>query len=251
MLLRAVASRWAGRIAKRSWPRAPVDSDILMRSDSRSLWPLLLLAAALSATDAFLGLTYPGRRLAADGWLAWFRGAAEGTVPTLFTVAVTMGAGLGCWRQPGPARGSWRLLGSLLCYLAIDDLLMLHERIGAYVHPWFADTGVYGWVLVLGPLFGLVAGFAAWRLWGVLAAEPARRRRLLVGFAVLGLALVCEGLENQAVGSSWRLRGIELLAYSLWIEESFELLGAVLLFSATWPRLAPAASAPPAVVTAG
>ncbi len=202
----------------------------------KGYWPLLLLAAALSAIDAWATLTFTGRHHVEHAPMAWFHASAEFTIPTFFSVATMFAAGLGCWRQVGAPRWCWRLLGTLLCFLAIDDLCMVHEHVGCFVHAWFDGAGVYGWVLVLGPVFATIGGICAFRLWRAFADEPARRLRMLAGFVVLGLALGCEALENAVMQSGWRPRGIELLAYAHWIEESLEMLGPVLLLTATWSR---------------
>jgi hypothetical protein len=211
----------------------------------KRFWPLLVLAVVLSVASGCLTLTFAGRRHVDHVPFAWFHASAELSAPTFFSVATMFAAGVGCWRQLAAPRWCWRLLGTLLCFLAIDDLCMLHEQLGHAVHHWFEGAGVYGWVLVLGPVFASIGGFCAWHLWWALAAEPARRNRMLAGFVVLGLALGCEALEDAVVQSGWRPRGIELLAYSQWIEESLELLGPVLLLSATWlSRVPPQAGAP-------
>ena len=126
-------------------------------------------------------------------------------------------------------------MGALFCYLAVDDLLSLHERFGALLQPWFGGCGVYVWVFTLGPVFAVLGMLCAAKLLRVLAAEPIRRACLLLGFAALGIAFGFEVIEDMVVRSAWQPRGIPLINYTQWIEESLELLGPVFLLAAAWP----------------
>lgn len=193
-------------------------------------------AFGLSVIDGLARLTYTGRRYVGRPPLAWFDATDEWTVPTCFSV-VTMGAiAVVCWRRVGAARWCWRLLGGLFAYLAIDDLLGLHEAIGAAVHPWFAGAGVYSWVLVMAPVLAALAGACAVRLWPELARQPGRCAWLVLGFAALAGALGIEAAENVVGTSAVRLRGLRLIDYAQWLEETLELLGPVFLLAAVLPE---------------
>jgi hypothetical protein len=195
---------------------------------------LVMLAAAslLAAIDGFAGLTYPGRSRIAHAPLAWFHASAEWTVPTLFSVATMAWVGVACLLRASPPRRWWRVVGVLFCYLAFDDLLMLHERVGALLHPLLGGVGVYAWVIALAPVFAVAGVLGAFHLQRALAADTRRRVLLLLGFAALGIAVGFEACEDGVVESTIRWRGIELLAYTQWAEESLELLGPVLLLGA-------------------
>ncbi|MFY9343922.1 MAG: hypothetical protein WAT39_15635 [Planctomycetota bacterium] len=199
-------------------------------------WPLVLAAIALALADAYVRLTFGGRARNHEAPFAWFIATAEWTIPTWFSVAVMAATGLGCLRQQGEARTCWRLLGLFCCYLAADDLLAVHERVGEWLHPALGDTGVYSWVIVLGPVFALIGLLCAVRLWRALAAEPARRRCLLLGFTSLGIAIAIEVAEDRVARTDWQPRGIPLVSYAQGFEETIELLGPVLLFAAAWAR---------------
>lgn len=208
----------------------------------RRHWPLALIALFLAVADGYVRLTFGGRaRIHAGPW-SWFNAAAEWTLPTWFSVLVMFGAGIGCWRHPPPARGAWRLMGLLFCYLAIDDLLSLHEGFGALLHPLLPDVGVYVWVITLGPVFAIVGFVCALRLLRALADQPARRACLFLGFAALAIALGLEVGEDAAVRSAWQPRGIPLVCYTQWFEETLEALGPVFLFAAVWTRPASASA---------
>lgn len=208
----------------------------------RRHWPLALIGLLLVVADGYVRLTFGGRaRIHAAPW-SWFNAAAEWTIPTWFSVLVMFAAGIGCWRQAPPARGTWRLMGLLFCYLAIDDLMSLHEGFGALLHPFLSDVGVYVWVFTLGPVFAIVGLVCALRLLRALAQQPARRACLFLGFAALGIALVFEVFEDAAVRSAWQPRGIPLVCYTQWFEETLEAFGPVLLFAAVWVRPAPASA---------
>lgn len=201
-----------------------------------------LLWLVLVGLDALARLTYWGRHHRGGDWLDWFHATSEGTVPTLVTLTVTATVGLVCLfrRVEGRGVGCWRALGVLFVYLAVDDLVGLHERFGAWLHPWLGGHGVYAWVMVLGPLFAIWALLCA-RC--VLRCLPGRRERLalLGGFAALAGALACEVLEARVTASPRLLRGLPLAAYAHWLEESLELLGPLLLLGAVWPGRALAA----------
>ena len=189
----------------------------------------------LVALDAVARLTYWGRHHVAGGWIGWFDASAEGSVPTLFAVATMAAVGLVSWWRSGSAASKrcWRCFGTLFLYLAVDDLVGLHERFGALLHPWLGGHGVYVWTFTLAPVFAVVGATCGWRLWREMGDER-QRRRLLAGFLALGCALLCEVAEDRAIASGLQLRGVPLVAYTSWLEESLELLGPLWLLAAVW-----------------
>jgi hypothetical protein len=194
----------------------------------------------LSLLDGLLRLTYWGRHRR-DSALGWFDAAAEGTVPSLLTAATMATIGVVCLRRHAEPRRWWRITGALFTWLAVDDVLMLHERFGALLQPWLGGRGVYVWVFTLAPLFAILALLCVRRLWPLLGQHPGRRGRLLLGFAALGVAIGFEVFEDLAGRSSVQLRGVPILAWTQWCEETLELVGPVLLLAALWPT-APAAA---------
>lgn len=197
------------------------------------MWPLLLAAASLSALDFFFRLTFAGRALLQGGTGTAFVAAAEWTVPTLFTVAMMLWVGVAALRTQQAPRRAWRIFGALFCYLALDDLLSLHEAFGAWVYGWSGEIGIYVWVLTLGPVIALAGAYCAWHLLGSLASQRKRQLAMFAGFAALGLALGCEAAEDRVTASTWQLRGMPLGDWSRWVEETLELFGPILLLAST------------------
>lgn len=212
-------------------------------------WPLFLIAGSLAAFDGFLRLTFAGRQHRAQPPFAWFSATDEGSVPTWFAVLTMAATGICCLRQRTAPRGTWRLMGLLFCYLAVDDLFGVHEAVGEAVHPWLAGHGVYTWVLTLGACFAGLGGWCALRLSKALWPERRRWWCMVAGFAALALALALEAGEGAATRSAWRPRGIALVDWAQWLEEALELLGPCLLLAAAWPR--PAAGDGPAALSPG
>jgi hypothetical protein len=101
------------------------------------------------------------------------------------------------------------------------------------LHPWLSGHGVYVWTFTLAPMLAIVGATCGWRLWREMGDER-QRRRLLAGFVALGCALLCEVAEDRAIASGLRLRGVPLVAYTSWLEESLELLGPLWLLAAVW-----------------
>jgi hypothetical protein len=203
-------------------------------ASARATWPLAAVAALLSAADFFVRLTYRGRALNAEAPWSWFIATAEWTLPTLFSVAVTFVVGVGCLRPRAERNVAWVVMGILFCYLAVDDLLSLHESFGAWLHSWFPDVGAYVWVITLGPVFAICGAWCAWRLLRALAGHRTRCACLFLGYAALAVALGFEVVENTAAESPCRIRGIPLVSWMQWVEETLELIGPVLLFAAVW-----------------
>ncbi len=196
---------------------------------------LLAVVLLLVALDAVARLTYWGRHHVADGWIGWFDASAEGSVPTLCAVATMAAVGLAAWWRADSVASTRcrRCFGTLFLYLAVDDLFGLHERFGALLHPALGGHGVYVWTFTLAPVFAVVGAVCGFRLWRELPDER-QRRRLVAGFVALGCALLCEIAEDRVIASGRQLRGVPLVAYTSWLEESLELLGPLLLLAAVW-----------------
>lgn len=204
---------------------------------------LLLAAAVLSAADAMLRLTYQGRSCPPDSLIRMFDATREVSIPTWFSIGTMALLGACCLRlgrQSG--RRIWLPIGAGFVYLAIDDACMIHERVGALVMPWIGDHGVYAWVLVLAPVFALGGLFVSMAIWRSLRDTPRRRLWLLAGMGALLAALVLEAAEEWTLASGYELRGIRLLSYSKWLEESLELFAPTMLLGALPDRLPAAVS---------
>jgi hypothetical protein len=184
------------------------------------LLPLLGAAGLLVLGDGLLRLTH------------WLDATAEASLPTWFTVAITFLVGVVAWRRGSSEGRAWRCTGAFFVYLAIDDLLSLHERFGGLAHESLGGHGIYAWVVLLAPVFAIAGFVCAWQLLRALRQAPRQRALLLCGFAALALALVGEAIEDRMLASPWRPRGIPLVCYTQWLEEALEIIGPVLLLAA-------------------
>lgn len=208
---------------------------------------VFLVVALLAAADAALRLTFGGRASPPDSLWWLFDATRENGLPTWFSVVAMACVGLRCRERASEARW-WLLPAAGFLYLSLDDACMVHERLGVLIAPSLSSTGIYAWVSVLGPVFaagGLIVGTLMWR---ALRADRNRRVFLLAGFTALGVALGIEALEDKTIGSGLALRGLPLVEYTKWLEESLEMLGPALLLAALGVA-APAAVPAPAFAT--
>jgi hypothetical protein len=187
----------------------------------------LVAACALVVADGLLRLTFRGRATPEDSPLWLFDATREASLPTWFTIESLRRNALGASRFA---------IGAGFMFLALDDALMLHERLGDAVAPHVASELVYHWVLVLAPVFALGGLVVAGLGWRALEPWPARRRWLVAGMAALGTALLLEAFEAATSRSAIHLRGINLLDWSKWVEESLEVLAPSVLLMALPPR---------------
>ncbi|HEX6812000.1 MAG TPA: hypothetical protein VF384_10295 [Planctomycetota bacterium] len=188
------------------------------------------VACSLTALHSSLELSYRIRHLASIETRSWFDMRCDYGIPACFAFLCYAAAGVACFGWGRAIRSvPIMLTGVLFVLLMIDDVFMLHERVGSYFWAVMESTGVYSWVLVLGlPL--AAAGLAAFRACQRhLASYRSARLRLLTGFACLGVAVAIEAVEVQTTNSGIRLRGIDLVVYLQTVEEFLELLGPLLV----------------------
>jgi hypothetical protein len=191
---------------------------------------LCALFAGSVALDYGLGYTRQGgfRWLASlDGEQnpsAWYQTLSLFLCATLLAVS-----GVAARRRSAPRAGSWFQLAALFCFMSVDELGSLHERISEPVRALISGSGVllYAWVVVWGAVL-LVLAVVNFR-W-LLTLAPATRTRFLVAglLYVLGAGgfEMLEGLFYTRVGDTHRL-GYDLLILG---EEALEMIG-VLLFA--------------------
>jgi hypothetical protein len=205
--------------------------------DSRtSPWPRRLALAAigiactLAALHGSFYVSYTVRHVVPSEIGSWFDMRCDYSVPSWFGFACMLAAGVACFgwgRAVGSA--SIKLTGIFFTLLMIDDLCLLHERVGAAFWAAMQFTGIYSWVIVLGMPFA-VAGVAACRACRRhLVSDRRASIRLFTGFACLGVALALEAMELRTTNSGIRLRGFDLVLYSQWVEEFLELIGPLLI----------------------
>ena len=124
-----------------------------------------------------------------DGIGTWF-GATQA-----FCVGLVLALTALLERSSGRSPLGYALLSALFTYIAMDDSLGLHERIGSAVKsstgsPLFNAFPTYAWQLVFGPLFGSAALFMLVFLYKRLSPTLVR---LL--FAALACFVVAVGLD--------------------------------------------------------
>lgn len=134
-----------------------------------------------------------------EGLAAWLGVTQSGLL------ALTLWAMAGLYGQAGLARRrrlGWTVLAACFSYLALDDGVGLHERIGtAFAASEAAEVGIggafpsYYWQLLLGPAFAAMGLFVLAFLWREL--RTARRRLLLCGALILlALAVAMDFVEG-------------------------------------------------------
>jgi hypothetical protein len=162
----------------------------------------------------------------------------ENSLGTWLTVCATFVLGLLCCALARARRApSLHLVGALFLLLSADDQVMLHEQLGIVAFEALGKPTVYAWLLIVAPFFVLAGAAAFWRLWRETAGDARARRRLVLGFVCLGLALALEAVENQLVNAGGEWRGFPRYLYVVGFEETLELIGPALLIACVGSRL--------------
>ena len=188
------------------------------------------MAIAFTVVHCLFQLTWTIQRSTSMAVKQWFDLRHDYSLPSWFGFCCFGAAGLACVRWGWRARATGPLLpGALFLVLMVDDLLMLHERLGGLATDALRGAGMYAWVIVIGvPL--CVAGLLAWRsCWRALADDRLGRLRLLLGFAALGGSMVIEAFEQRIGRSGIQWRQFELLLYTQVVEEFCEFVGPILI----------------------
>ncbi len=158
-----------------------------------------------------------------------FRLSGESNVPTWWSSMQLMLIGLALAvvgyfafdRQRIRTWAAW-LPAMLFLFLSLDEVAMIHERIGHAVGPKSLRTGM--WVPMLAPLFIIAVGIVAYAVWPLLRDKPAVIARFLAGFAVfLFSAVGLEMLGNLFADNSIGVH-IEVI-----LEETGEMIGGTIL----------------------
>jgi hypothetical protein len=159
--------------------------------------------AVLALTCAHLAGLYCNYVLDHDsGLVALFDTNREENVPTFFSAAAWLAGALlagvigAASRQAGrPGALHWIGLALLLVFLAMDEMLSLHERLTDRVNEVIDTTGLfrYAWVLPYGLFAAVLAGLYA----PFLLRLPRRTRNLLL---VSGGLLGIGGLGLEVLG---------------------------------------------------
>lgn len=211
-----------------------------------------LLGLSLAAVVATFGIGHwlTALRPATEvGWLKmFFMLASEYRPPAIFSALqlwLAAGFAFGCWRI-GRQR-AWLVTALLCAYMGADELLVLHESIGAAAAQssvvasimealWVAGITVGRWEIVFAPL---AVGLAAWLVWRFLHLLNVWELAELgiAGSLFLGGALGMEILEHRWAAGNRDFVNTEFGRLNVLIEEGLEMLGvtlAVLVFSRRW-----------------
>lgn len=130
-------------------------------------------------------------------------------------------------------RWLWGLTSVAFVYLALDDMMVIHERIGFVLNRWTGLTGYRGesfnWLIYFIPFIalGIIVFFLLLRtVW-----QSDRRCGMLLGCGVdfLIASLIFEVLGGKILGSSWYPWSIVAEEAAQLVGESF-ILVAVLFF---------------------
>jgi hypothetical protein len=233
MLLGIVTLAWSTRRRWRAWWRTAAPAQ-----------RALVLCSALAMAEVAFGAAFwvtRNQTYAAMGWLpTLFSLSTEWRPPTFFATAQWWLAGwlaAHCRRLSG--HGIWGVVAAACVFLGADELLSLHELVGATLRQsgWLAPRGApsvdlgpintFFWPIVYVPLAG---GFGLFGLWGLSSVlRPGQLALLVLAGSVfltgsVGFELL-EATGKANVAGWWTSdRG----AMNLLIEESLESLGVTL-----------------------
>lgn len=128
----------------------------------------------------------------------------------------------------------WTLVGMLFGYLALDDMMTIHERVGFVLNRWTGLTGYWGesfnWLIYFSPLIliGLVVLF--------LAVKSLRREYAPAGsLAWIGITLFVASLLFEYIGG--RMLASSAYQWLIVVEEVSMLAGESFFLVAFWRTL--------------
>jgi hypothetical protein len=162
---------------------------------------------------------------------------AETNLPSWFSAVLLTVTGLVTFevgRQAFLARRRWRwhwmLLGAGFCYLSLDELVSLHEKLVVPMTAVVGDSGVfkYAWVAAALPAVALVALFYV----RFLLALPRRTAALvlLAGALYVGGSVGLEMVANLLSDEGFSEQGL-LLGTLQTVEEACEMVGPALFLA--------------------
>jgi hypothetical protein len=152
---------------------------------------------------------------------------SEGNVPTWFSSAQFLLAGLACFvasRQEGATRNAWVALALVMTAFSADEIAGFHERFETH-------QGVDTAILVIEPILGLIVIAIVWSVLRDLRREAVR---LLAG-AMLAIVLA-QGISVAAEKLEPEGTALDALAI---FEEVFEMLTGTLVLGAALVTLDP------------
>lgn len=118
----------------------------------------------------------------------------------------------------------WGMMSTLFIYLALDDMLMLHERVGFVLNRWTGLHGAYesfNWLLYFTPFIVVGIFTIALAVRTLFLIDIRTRIWALCGFTGFLLTLIAEAVGGYLL----RIGAIPLYHLSIIFEESFLLVG--------------------------
>ncbi len=137
----------------------------------------------------------------------------------------------------------WLMIALFFIYMAADDGLFIHERLGSIIREFSEARGYnqvievfefypsYSWQLLLGPFFAVMGLFIVIFLWKQLE-EMKLRRYIFMGLVCLSIAVVMDFIEGMNVPTplvymknitNWE--NYTLMHFWRLIEETLEMIG--------------------------
>lgn len=189
---------------------------------------VVLLSLAVTVAAWRMQVAAPGSAPIAA--LRWFDVNSERNVPTAWSALLLLSCAVTAALLAVRGRGGsgWLLVALTCAFLALDESLELHERLGGLGASVADDRLHFAWVVPGAALAGVVGLLLLRRL----RTQPAEvRRRLVVAGAVYLTGAL--GLETVS-GLVLRVHGAGGKAYTLVtsLEEGLEMAGASLLLAA-------------------
>ncbi len=211
-------------------PTSCGESPVLL--GARSIRPILALGLLLVLVDASLALFWNGRHAVPYPLNPLLLVNEERSVMTWLTIGLTFSFGITCLALGlMERRKGWHAVGGLFLFLSLDDQILFHERVGAFVERRIGGEHAYGWIVVLAPVFAVLGVFAFLFLSRRFAEEAHGRRCVAIAFAGMGISLFLEAVEKRLLQSGPQIGGFKLSGYLISLEEFSELLAPTLLFA--------------------
>ncbi len=170
-----------------------------------------------------LAAVYSGFKLLAAGFAAML---------LAFLIKIKKDGPQDVWEK---ARDSiWLVLAGLFIYLALDEMMYLHERIGFVINHWTGLAGSRGesfwWYAYFSPfiLLGAALLIYMWRI--IKTSDHILGRWFMAGALFFILAIATEGLSAIWYARKW----YEAYQNLFVAEEAFELIGESIFATTLW-----------------
>ncbi|MHC5114304.1 MAG: hypothetical protein ACYTGP_07740 [Planctomycetota bacterium] len=172
------------------------------------LWVYLDYAINYSRFTEIRPIRYMFSTTNEDGMASWF--AITQTLLaalTLWLIVIVVRAQRASWLK----LAGWSILATFFTYMAIDDSVTFHERMGTTykimkdrTEEGPAKIGTYYWQWVFGPFFAVVGLFMLCFIWWQMK-DVLSRTLLIVALGLLVLAVAQDNIEGRSENDSWNL----------------------------------------------